>query len=158
MGYREYVFYQNISNLQKNVITLQNDISQYKDIENKNKLEIITKISENNQALSDDLNEKISNIQTTTNSNRTIVTSLRDTTNQIMSTNANSTNQTAKDNYTTTITELFNQCTGLLTEFASAADESTEAALTYHQMLEDQYNIVDKYNSASEPQITKDEK
>ena len=60
--------------------------------------------------------------------------------------NYDSLSEASRKYYTQALSNVFNESAELLVEFSTAADRSTEAAVMYHGMLVDQYEIVNKYN------------
>lgn len=49
--------------------------------------------------------------------------------------------------YTSTLSDLFQECTSMVTDLAGKADEATASAVSYHSMLVSQKQIVDELNT-----------
>lgn len=151
IGYQQFTFNKTMKNIQTDLIKSQNDFNNYKLEQKDNQIKIITAITESNNKKLGELNESINKINNITNDNRVIVNKLRETT-TTAETNYDHFDETARKRYITTINQLFNESAELLIESSNAADSSTEAAITYHNMITDQYNIVNEINNKSDVQ------
>lgn len=151
IGYQQFTFNKSMKNIQSELIISQNNFNNYKLEQKDNQIKIITAITESNNKKVGELNEAINKINNSTNDNRIIINQLRETTTNA-ETNYDRLSEASRKRYITTINQLFNESAELLIESSNAADRSTEAAITYHNMLDDQYNIVNEINNKSDVQ------
>lgn len=146
IGYQQFSFNKQLSSIQKELIESRKDFSEYKDKQNVNTIKIITEITESNNKKFGELYEKLENINDVNNANNDIINKLRKTTTQATTNYYNLTDDTKK-RYNETLSELLVESTELLNEIAREADRSTEAAITYHELLVEYKRIVDEANS-----------
>ncbi len=145
IGYLQYTFHKNIISVQSQLNESHKSFAEYQLKQKENQLLIITAINDANNKRVSELNDAINKINVITNNNRTAINELRQET-ATAETNYNNLSEATRKHYTETVNRLFNESAELLVEFSAAADKSTAAAITYHGMLNDQYEIVNKYN------------
>ena len=143
--YVQFNFHRDITNINNQLVESQKQFAEYQLKQKEMQVNIITEITEANNQRMSELNEAINKINTVTNNNRTIINELRAET-KAAEANYDSLSEASRKYYTQALSNVFNESAELLVEFAEAADRSTEAAVMYHGMLVDQYEIVNKYN------------
>lgn len=143
--YLQFNFHRDITNINNQLVESQKQFAEYQLKQKEMQVNIITEITEANNQRMSELNEAINKINTVTNNNRTIINELRAET-KAAEANYDSLSEASRKYYTQALSNVFNESAELLVEFAEAADRSTEAAVMYHGMLVDQYEIVNKYN------------
>ena len=146
VAYQQFTFYRQISSIQKELIESRKEFSEYKEKQNKIAIQIITEVNDVNSKKFGELYEKIDKINSISNDNRVIINKLHKTTTEAV-TNYDSLTDDTRKRYNEAISELFNESTELLGEIAKEADRSTEAAITYHELLVEQKRIVDEANA-----------
>lgn len=146
IGYQQFSFNKQLSSIQKELIESRKDFSEYKDKQNATTIKIITEITESNNKKFGELYEKLENINDVNNANTDIINKLRKTTTQTTTNYYNLTDDTKK-RYNETLSELLVESTELLNEIAREADRSTEAALTYYDIIVEQNRIVNEANA-----------
>lgn len=145
IGYQQFTYKSQLSTIQNLVFENQNDLYEYKLFQKDNEIKIVNEINSYNNKRFGALNEKLNEISATTNRNRNLIDGLQSTTN-LYETNYNNFTEDTRLQYTKTINELFNESAGLLVEISEAADRNTAAALMYKDILEKNYEIVNKHN------------
>ena len=148
IGYQQFSFNKQLSSIQKELIESRKEFSEYKDQQNKITIQIITEINEANNKKFGELYAKLEKINSISNDNRVLISGLRKTTQEAV-TNYDSLADDTRKRYNETLSELFTTSTGLLEEFGRQADRSTEAAITYHELLVEYKRIVDEANSSN---------
>ena len=146
IGYLQFNFHRNITNINNKLVESQRQFTEYQLKQKEIQSNILIEITESNNKRNSELNEAINKINNITNSNRTIINQLRNETTEA-TTNYNNLSEASRKHYTETLNQLFNESAELLVEIAENADRSTDAAITYHNLLTDQYNIVQSSNN-----------
>lgn len=146
VAYQQFTFYRQISSIQKELIESRKEFSEYKEKQNKIAIQIITEVNDVNSKKFGELYEKLDKINSISNDNRVIINKLHKTTKEAVS-NYDSLADDTRKRYNEAISELFNESTELLGEIAKEADRSTEAAITYHELLVEYKRIVDESNA-----------
>ena len=149
IGYQQFSFNRQLTKIQADLLTQQKSIYEYKLSQQKSQIEVINSINEYNNKKFGELDAKINTINTNYDTNRKLIDGLRTTTNNY-ETNYNSFTEDTRFKYTKTVNELFRASSDLLIELARVADKNTEAAITYKNVLDENYIIVNKYNSEQE--------
>lgn len=148
IAYQQFTFYRQMSSIQAELIESRKEFSEYKEQQNKITVQIITEINEANTKKFGELYEKLDKINSISNDNRVIINKLHKTTKEAVS-NYDSLADDTRKRYNEAISELFNESTELLGEISKEADRSTEAAITYHELLVEYKRIVDEANSSN---------
>ncbi len=143
--YLQYAFHKDISDVNKKLSESEKSFSDYVHDQKELQLEMTVAITESNNKKFGELYEKLEDINNAASINATNISKLRETTSETIS-NYNSLSDGTKERYNKTISELFIESTELLREFAGAADRSTEAAITYHDIIVEQNRIVNEVN------------
>ena len=146
VAYQQFTFYRQISSIQKELIESRKEFSEYKEKQNKIAIQIITEVNDVNSKKFGELYEKLDKINSISNDNRVIINKLHKTTTEAV-TNYDSLTDDTRKRYNEAISELFNESTELLGEIAKEADRSTDAAITYHELLVEYKRIVDEANA-----------
>ena len=146
VAYQQFTFYRQISSIQKELIESRKEFSEYKEKQNKIAIQIITEVNDVNSKKFGELYEKLDKINSISNDNRVIINKLHKTTTEAV-TNYDSLTDDTRKRYNEAISELFNESTELLGEISKEADRSTDAAITYHELLVEYKRIVDEANS-----------
>ena len=148
VAYQQFTFYRQMSSIQAELIESRKEFSEYKDQQNKITVQIITEINEANTKKFGELYAKLEKINSISNDNRILISGLRKTTQEAVTNYDNLADDTRK-RYNEALSELFTTSTGFLEEFSREADRSTEAAITYHELLIEYKRIVDEANSSN---------
>lgn len=148
IAYQQFTFYQQMSSIQAELIESRKEFSEYKDQQNQVTVQIITEINEANTKKFGELYAKLEKINSISNDNRILISGLRKTTQEAV-TNYDSLADDTRKRYNETLSELFNESAELLREISKEADRSTEAAITYHELLIEYKRIVDEANSSN---------
>lgn len=144
IGYKEFDNHKKQSELKDEIISMKDQLNNYKEKQSKLTIELVTKINEINNKNYEELNEKISKINAVVNTNNNLVTKLRNETTRI-SNDWNTFSDATKDTYVRQINDEFTRSTELLTRIAGQDDRNYEAAVTYYDMLVEYHKLSLKY-------------
>lgn len=146
IGYKEYDNHKKQSSLKDEIISLQNEIVDFKEQQHKLTIELLSEYNRINQTNVEKLNEKINVINANVRSNNDLVTKLHTTTKRIES-DWDTYSDATKTAYIQAINDEFRRSTNLLTRIAESDDRNYEIAVTYYNMLLEYHNASKEYQN-----------
>lgn len=142
------------NSIQNQVIETQQELDNYKNEIQINNIKLVQELTENQNKKMDELRDAINKVD----NNHNAVVYVNDRLHETIRTNQSSSNtidSATKDEYIKTLSELLIESTNLLRESSKAADEATETAIVYKDILDNNYQISQKYNQELNPELEK---